>query len=57
VEYYNNACADYSREKMATPNFKLDTNSPTISWADVKNGDSASAAASASASSTSQVLE
>uniref|UniRef100_A0ACD6A0Y0 Uncharacterized protein n=3 Tax=Avena sativa TaxID=4498 RepID=A0ACD6A0Y0_AVESA len=43
VEYYNSACAEYSRQKMSTPNFKLDTNSPTISWADVKNSDSASA--------------
>ena len=38
---------------MSTPNFKLDTNVPTVSWADVKNGDSASA----SAGSTSQVGE
>lgn len=42
VEYYNNACAEYSRQKMSTPNFKLDTNAPTVSWADPKNGDSAS---------------
>ncbi|CAM0874362.1 unnamed protein product [Alopecurus aequalis] len=43
VEYYNNACAEYSRQKMSTPNFKLGTNTPNVSWADVKNGDSASA--------------
>lgn len=42
VEYYNNACAEYSRQKMTAPNFKLDTNAPTVSWADPKNGDSAS---------------
>jgi heterogeneous nuclear ribonucleoprotein R len=27
---------------MSTPEFKLDTNAPTVSWADPKNGDSAS---------------
>ncbi|KAM0854107.1 hypothetical protein ACQ4PT_050630 [Festuca glaucescens] len=43
VEYHNNACAEYSKQKMSTENFKLDTNSPTVSWADVKNGDSTSA--------------
>uniref|UniRef100_A0A453HR32 RRM domain-containing protein n=2 Tax=Aegilops tauschii subsp. strangulata TaxID=200361 RepID=A0A453HR32_AEGTS len=51
VEYYNNACAEYSRQKMTAPNFKLDTNAPTVSWADPKNGDSASTG------STSQVPE
>jgi hypothetical protein len=34
VEYYNHACADYSLKKLSKPDFKLDTNSPTISWAD-----------------------
>lgn len=36
---------------MTAPNFKLDTNAPTVSWADPKNGDSASTG------STSQVPE
>ncbi|KAI4373592.1 hypothetical protein MLD38_011703 [Melastoma candidum] len=43
IEYYNHACAEYSRQKMMNPSFKLDTNAPTISWADPKNADSASA--------------
>ncbi|KAJ4787419.1 RNA-binding protein 47 [Rhynchospora pubera] len=34
VEYYNHACADYSLKKLSKSDFKLDTNSPTISWAD-----------------------
>lgn len=40
IDYYNNACADYSRQKMMSPTFKLDDNSPTVSWADPKNADS-----------------
>ncbi|XP_060203836.1 heterogeneous nuclear ribonucleoprotein Q isoform X1 [Lycium barbarum] len=36
VEYYNNVCADYSRKKMASANFKLEGNSPTVTWADPK---------------------
>ncbi|XP_076928922.1 heterogeneous nuclear ribonucleoprotein Q-like isoform X1 [Bidens hawaiensis] len=36
VEYYNNACADYSRLKLSSPNFKLDGNTPTVTWADPK---------------------
>nr|GLL36276.1 heterogeneous nuclear ribonucleoprotein Q [Ipomoea trifida] len=36
VEYYNNACADYSRQKMSNANFKLDGNTPTVTWADPK---------------------
>lgn len=51
VEYYNNACAEYSRQKMSTPNFKLGTNTPNISWADVKNGDSSSAGSTSKVSS------
>ncbi|TVU50788.1 hypothetical protein EJB05_02178 [Eragrostis curvula] len=42
IEYHNQACAEYARQKMSTPEFKLDTNSPTVSWADPKNSDSAS---------------
>nr|CAB3459303.1 unnamed protein product [Digitaria exilis] len=45
IEYYNQACAEYARQKMSTPEFKLDTNSPTVNWADPKNsGESASTA-------------
>ncbi|CAL5098395.1 unnamed protein product [Urochloa decumbens] len=45
IEYYNQACAEYAREKMSTPEFKLDTNAPTVSWADHKSsGESASTA-------------
>ncbi|XP_022873955.1 heterogeneous nuclear ribonucleoprotein Q-like isoform X1 [Olea europaea var. sylvestris] len=36
VEYYNNACADYSRQKMSNANFNLDGNTPTVTWADPK---------------------
>ncbi|KAL0347039.1 UNVERIFIED_CONTAM: Heterogeneous nuclear ribonucleoprotein Q [Sesamum calycinum] len=42
VEYYNHACAEYSREKMSNPNFKLDDNAPTVSWADPKSAESSS---------------
>ncbi|CAA7405362.1 unnamed protein product [Spirodela intermedia] len=42
IEYYNNACAEYSRRKMSTPKFKLESNAPTVSWADPKNSDSSS---------------
>ncbi|KAE9620611.1 putative RNA recognition motif domain-containing protein [Lupinus albus] len=40
VDYYNNACAEYSRQKMMNPSFKLGGNAPTVSWADPKNADS-----------------
>ncbi|XP_028119542.1 heterogeneous nuclear ribonucleoprotein Q-like [Camellia sinensis] len=40
VEYYNHACAEYSRQNMSKPEFKLDDNAPTVSWADPKNVDS-----------------
>ncbi|GAA0163511.1 hypothetical protein LIER_19356 [Lithospermum erythrorhizon] len=46
VEYFNNACADYSRQKMSATNFKLDSNSPTVTWADPKSTQDHSAAAS-----------
>ncbi|XP_024932064.1 heterogeneous nuclear ribonucleoprotein Q [Ziziphus jujuba] len=45
VLYYNNACADYSRQKMSSSNFKLDGNTPTVSWADPKSTSDHSAAA------------
>ncbi|KAM2466654.1 hypothetical protein COP2_008832 [Malus domestica] len=43
IEYYNHACAEYSRQKMSTPKFKLDTNAPTVSWADPRNTESSAA--------------
>ncbi|XP_010940959.1 heterogeneous nuclear ribonucleoprotein Q [Elaeis guineensis] len=45
VEYYNHACADYARQKMSSPNFKMDGSNPTVSWADPKNSSDSSAAA------------
>ncbi|KAG6663742.1 heterogeneous nuclear ribonucleoprotein Q [Carya illinoinensis] len=44
VLYYNNACADYSRQKMLSSNFKLDGNTPTVTWADPKSAPDHSAA-------------
>nr|CAB3489021.1 unnamed protein product [Digitaria exilis] len=45
IEYYNQACAEYARQKMSTPEFKLDKNAPTVNWADPKNsGESATTA-------------
>uniref|UniRef100_A0A5B6ZD47 RRM domain-containing protein n=1 Tax=Davidia involucrata TaxID=16924 RepID=A0A5B6ZD47_DAVIN len=44
IEYYNNACADYSRQKMSSANFKLDGNTPTVNWADPKSTPDHSAA-------------
>ncbi|KAL8166986.1 hypothetical protein V2J09_008485 [Rumex salicifolius] len=46
IEYYNNACADYARQKMSNGNFKLDGNTPTVTWADPKTAPENSAAAS-----------
>ncbi|TKY67062.1 RNA-binding protein 46 [Spatholobus suberectus] len=43
IDYYNHACAEYSRQKMMSPTFKLDDNAPTVSWADPKNADSSAA--------------
>ncbi|KAJ7947999.1 Heterogeneous nuclear ribonucleoprotein like [Quillaja saponaria] len=43
IDYYNHACADYSRHKMMSPKFKLGDNAPTVSWADPKNADSSAA--------------
>ncbi|XP_010522898.1 PREDICTED: heterogeneous nuclear ribonucleoprotein Q [Tarenaya hassleriana] len=45
VLYYNNACADYSRQKMIDANFKLEGNTPTVTWADPKASPEHSAAA------------
>ncbi|PKA58997.1 Polyadenylate-binding protein 5 [Apostasia shenzhenica] len=44
IEYYNHACAEHSRKKMSTSDFKLDSNVPTVSWADTNSGESSSAA-------------
>ncbi|CAK9167043.1 unnamed protein product [Ilex paraguariensis] len=44
IEYYNNACADYSRQRMSSANFKLDGNTPTVTWADPKSTPDHSAA-------------
>nr|POF06660.1 isoform 3 of heterogeneous nuclear ribonucleoprotein q [Quercus suber] len=43
VDYHNHACAEYSRQKMMNPKFKLGDNAPTVSWADPKNADSSAA--------------
>ncbi|MBA0848847.1 hypothetical protein Goshw_007924 [Gossypium schwendimanii] len=40
IEYYNHACAEYSRQKMMKPTFKLDDNAPTVSWADPRSAES-----------------
>ncbi|XP_077234177.1 heterogeneous nuclear ribonucleoprotein Q-like [Tasmannia lanceolata] len=45
VEYYNHACADYARQKMSSGKFKLEGNTPTVTWADPKNSPDPSAAA------------
>ncbi|XP_074279634.1 heterogeneous nuclear ribonucleoprotein Q [Silene latifolia] len=44
IEYYNNACADYARLKMSNGDFKLDENTPTVTWADPKSAPDAAAA-------------
>ncbi|KAM7472345.1 hypothetical protein LguiA_010528 [Lonicera macranthoides] len=44
VEYHNNACADYSKQKLSSANFKLEGNCPTVSWADPKSNHDHSAA-------------
>ncbi|XP_044506317.1 heterogeneous nuclear ribonucleoprotein Q-like [Mangifera indica] len=43
IEYHNHACAEYSRQKMMNPQFKLGSNAPTVSWADPRNADSSGA--------------
>lgn len=43
IEYYNHACAEYSRQKMLKPTFTLDNNAPTVSWADPRNAESSAA--------------
>ncbi|KAE8700216.1 RNA-binding family protein isoform 2 [Hibiscus syriacus] len=43
VEYFNNACAEYSRQKKMNQEFRIDDNTPTVSWADPKTADSPAA--------------
>lgn len=43
VEYYNNACAEYSRQKMTSADFNLDGSKPTVTWAEPKNSSDSSA--------------
>ncbi|AQK51052.1 RNA-binding (RRM/RBD/RNP motifs) family protein [Zea mays] len=45
VEYYNHACADYARQKLSSPNFKVDGSQLTVSWAEPKGSTDASSAA------------
>ncbi|XP_024625705.1 heterogeneous nuclear ribonucleoprotein Q isoform X4 [Medicago truncatula] len=40
IDYHNNQCAEYSRQKMTSPSFKLGDNFPTVNWAEPKNADS-----------------
>jgi heterogeneous nuclear ribonucleoprotein R len=45
VEYYNHACADYAKQKLSSPNFKVDGSQLTVSWAEPKGSTDASSAA------------
>ncbi|KAG9453181.1 hypothetical protein H6P81_006085 [Aristolochia fimbriata] len=45
IEYYNHACAEYARQNMTSPKFKLDGNTATVMWADPKSAPDPSAAA------------
>ncbi|KAF0930952.1 hypothetical protein E2562_038362 [Oryza meyeriana var. granulata] len=47
VEYYNHACADYARQKLSAPNFKVDGSQLTVSWAEPKGSSSDSSSAAA----------
>lgn len=49
VEYYNHACADYSRQKLSSPDFKVDGSQLTVSWAEPKGSSSSSSDSSSSA--------
>jgi heterogeneous nuclear ribonucleoprotein R len=46
VEYYNHACADYARQKLSSPSFKVDGSQLTVSWAEPKGSTDPSSAAS-----------
>ena len=52
IEYYRQACVEYAKQKMSTPEFKLDTNAPTVSWADPKNANEATSTAQVPLSTT-----
>ncbi|GJN39836.1 hypothetical protein PR202_gb28982 [Eleusine coracana subsp. coracana] len=45
VEYYNHACAEYARQKLSSPNFKVDGSQLTVSWAEPKGSTDPSSAA------------
>jgi len=45
VEYYNHACAEYAKQKLSSPNFKVDGSQLTVSWAEPKGSTDASSAA------------
>ncbi|KAK1609692.1 hypothetical protein QYE76_033365 [Lolium multiflorum] len=49
VEYYNHACADYARQKLSSPDFKVDGSQLTVSWAEPKGSTSSSSSDSSSA--------
>ncbi|KAJ4846741.1 hypothetical protein Tsubulata_010224 [Turnera subulata] len=40
IEYYNNACAEYSRQKMMDSKFRLGDHTPVVRWANPKNAES-----------------
>ncbi|CAO2814471.1 unnamed protein product [Amaranthus hypochondriacus] len=44
IEYYNNACADYARQQMSSGSFRLEGNTPTVTWADPKSAPDSAAA-------------
>ncbi|WOL18132.1 heterogeneous nuclear ribonucleoprotein R [Canna indica] len=39
VEFYNHACAEYTRQKMIDPNFKIDETNPVVNWANSSTAD------------------
>jgi hypothetical protein len=45
VEYYNDACADYARQKLSSPNFEVDGSQWTVIWAEPKGSTESSSAA------------
>lgn len=49
VEYYNHACADYARQKLSSPDFKVDGSQLTVSWAEPKGSTSSSDSSSSAA--------
>jgi len=49
VEYYNHACADYARQKLSSPDFKVDGSQLTVSWAEPKGSSSSSSDSSSAA--------